>query len=321
MVPGYGLHGGFVGEGQTTVVMNSLTRMGVSSSVIGAVIRVAVTFVVFFVTFVAIRPVTARVLAPDVLTNLPDQIALLCGVATVVFVSARAFDVSPDTYGLNTNRYWITDLLGGGVIGVLFQAISTIAILGTEAGTIVDRWSMGAFDDPAAITIALMATILAFFIIAVWEDLLFRGILIREFVIGLTSRGVSRVVATGCAVVVSALLFGALHVNAGVAGLSTAVVVLQAIVGGLYFGLAYVLTNSLALPIGIHFSTNLWLTVVFGQPDSGFPAVFRLTRPFDLGAELILILFLPVGVLIAAIFLWVKATRGEIPEVSLKLAT
>jgi CAAX amino terminal protease family. len=110
-------------------------------------------------------------------------------------------------------------------------------------------------------------------------------------------------------------------VNAGVAGLSTTVVVLQAVVGGLYFGLAYVLTDSLALPVGIHFSTNLWITVVFGQPDSGFPAAFRLTRPFDLGFELITVLFLPVGVLIAAIFLWVKATRGEIPKASLGATT
>jgi membrane protease YdiL (CAAX protease family) len=179
----------------------------------------------------------------------------------------------------------------------------------------------GVFDGPATLVVALGATVLAFFIIALWEDFLFRGILIREFVVGLASRGVSQTAATSSAVVVSALLFGALHVNAGAAGLSTAVVVLQAVIGGPYFGLAYVLTGSLALPIGIHFSTNLWTTVVFGQPDSGFPAAFRLTRPIDLGAELIIILFLPVGILVAAVLAWTWATRGEIPEPSLRATT
>lgn len=60
---------------------------------------------------------------------------------------------------------------------------------------------------------------------------------------------------------------------------------------------------------------------MFGQPDSGFPAAFRLTRPFDLGAELVTILFFPAVMLIAAIFLWVKVTQGKIPEVSLGVAT
>jgi len=97
--------------------------------------------------------------------------------------------------------------------------------------------------------------------------------------------------------------------------------VLQAVVGGLYFGTAYVLTDSLALPVGIHFSTNLWTTVVFGQPESGFPAAFRLTRPFALGVELIIVLFFPVGILLLAVFLWVRATRGEVPEISLRAIT
>lgn len=303
------------------VVMDSLTHTGADSSTVGAAIRATVAFVVFFGTLVAIRLVITRVPTPDVLTNLPNQIATLCGVAAVVFVLARVFDVSPAAYGLKMNRRWIGDLLGGTAIGVLFQAVTTAAILATGTGTIVDRWSMGVFDGPATLVVALGATVLAFFIIALWEDLLFRGVLIREFVVGLASRGVSQTAATGSAVVVSALLFGALHVNAGAAGLSTAVVVLQAVVGGLYFGLAYVLTDSLALPIGIHFSTNLWTTVVFGQPDSGFPAAFRLTRPIDLGAELIIVLFLPVGVLVAAVFVWIRATRGEITDASLGVTT
>ncbi|WP_217900383.1 CPBP family intramembrane glutamic endopeptidase [Halorubrum sp. Eb13] len=166
--------------------------------------------------------------------------------------------------------------------------------------------------------LAIGATAAAFVIVGLWEDFIFRGVLIRELVVGLTSRQVSRPAATGSAVVVSALVFGAIHLNAGAAGLSASVAVVQAVVGGLYFGLAYVLTDSLALPVGIHFSTNLWTSVVFGQPESGYPAAFRLTRPFDLGADLIVVLLLPTAVLIVAIMLWVRVTRGEVPEASLR---
>ena len=176
------------------------------------------------------------------------------------------------------------------------------------------RWG---FDAPVDVAVAIGATALAFIVVALGEDLLFRGVLIREFTTGLTSRNLSRASATGVAVVAAALLFGSLHLNAGAPGLSTGVAVLQAVVGGVYFGIAYVLTDSLALPVGIHFSTNLWATVVFGQPDSGYPTAFRLTRRIDLGADLIVLLILPAGVLIAAVFLWVRATRGEIPELSL----
>jgi membrane protease YdiL (CAAX protease family) len=262
----------------------------------------------------------SRVSTPNVLTILPRQVPALCSIAAVVVVSACVFDIHPAAYGLDIDRQWISDLLGGIFLGVVYQGIVTAAIITTGAGTVVDRWSMGVFDAYVDVAVAVRATAVAFMIVAVGEDLLFRGVLIREFTTGLTSRNFSRTSATGVAVVAAALLFGSIHLNAGAAGLSTGVVVLQAVVGGLYFGIAYVLTDSLALPVGIHFSTNLWTAVVFGQPDSGYPTAFRLTRRIDLGPDLIVLLLLPAGVLVATVFTWVRATRGEVPEISLGAA-
>lgn len=297
--------------------MSAFTRKGATASPTGATIRIVTAFAMFFGPIVVVGLAISRVPTPNIVTLLPDQIPTLCGVAAVVLVSARVFDVSPAAYGLNVDRRWMSDLLGGVVLGAVYQGVVTAAILATGAGTIVDRWSMGVFDAPVDVAVAIGATALAFIVVALGEDLLFRGVLIREFTTGLTSRNLSRASATGVAVVAAALLFGSLHLNAGAAGLSTGVAVLQAVVGGVYFGIAYVLTDSLALPVGIHFSTNLWATVVFGQPDSGYPTAFRLTRQIDLGADLTVLLVLPAGVLIAAVFLWVRATRGEIPELSL----
>lgn len=104
------------------ILMNSLTRMGADSTTAGAAIRVTVAFIVFFVTLAAVGLIIARVPTPDVLTILPRHVATLCGVAAVLAVSARAFDVSPAAYGLNMDRRWISDLLGGIAIGVLFHS-------------------------------------------------------------------------------------------------------------------------------------------------------------------------------------------------------
>lgn len=300
--------------------MSALARKGTTASPTSATIRIVTAFVMYFGLLAVVGLAISRVSTPNVLTILPRQVPALCSIAAVVVVSACVFDIHPAAYGLDIDRQWISDLLGGIFLGVVYQGIVTAAIITTGAGTVVDRWSMGVFDAYVDVAVAVGATAVAFMIVAVGEDLLFRGVLIREFTTGLTSRNFSRTSATGVAVVAAALLFGSIHLNAGAAGLSTGVVVLQAVVGGLYFGIAYVLTDSLALPVGIHFSTNLWTAVVFGQPDSGYPTAFRLTRRIDLGPDLIVLLLLPAGVLVATVFTWVRATRGEVPEISLGAA-
>lgn len=297
--------------------MSALARKGTTASPTSATIRIVTAFVMYFGLLAVVGLAISRVSTPNVLTILPRQVPALCSIAAVVVVSACVFDIHPAAYGLDIDRQWISDLLGGIFLGVVYQGIVTAAIITTGAGTVVDRWSMGVFDAHLDVAVAVGATAVAFMIVAVGEDLLFRGVLIREFTTGITSRNFSRTSATGVAVVAAALLFGSIHLNAGAAGLSTGVVVLQAVVGGLYFGIAYVLTDSLALPVGIHFSTNLWTAVVFGQPGSNYPMAFRLTRRIDLGPDLIVLLLLPAGVLVATVFTWVRATRGEVPEISL----
>lgn len=300
--------------------MTPTDRLGNGQTIADAVVRVLSAFVVFFAVLLGLGRLIALVPTPSVLVNLPVNLAAFCGVGAVIAVTSRVFGVAPSAYGLNIDRDWVTDLLGGAAIGVLFKSISTAAVVGIGSGVIVDQWDAGVAESPTGVTIALAATVIAFFAVALWEDLLFRAVLIREMVVGLRAQEVPRSTATVVAVIGSALVFGALHLNAGVSGLSTAAVVFQAVVAGLYFGLAYALTGSLALPIGIHLSTNLWTAVVFGQPDSGFPAAFRLTRPFGVGSDFLVVLLLPTGVLVAAVFGWVRATRGELPDVSVGLS-
>jgi uncharacterized protein len=100
---------------------------------------------------------------------------------------------------------------------------------------------------------------------AVFEELIFRGVIFR---IAEESLG------TAPALVFSALLFCASHLgNRGV----TVIGVLALFVGGIILGLAYCLSRNLWLPIGAHFGWNITMGALFGTAVSGHEAqgVFR----------------------------------------------
>ena len=97
----------------------------------------------------------------------------------------------------------------------------------------------------------------SFFLVAFYEELLIRGIVFRgaEFIFG-----------SAAALVLSSLLFGALHLgNPG----ATAVGALEAAAGGVVFGCLYMLTRSLWLAIGAHWAADFWQGSFFGLHVSG----------------------------------------------------
>lgn len=100
---------------------------------------------------------------------------------------------------------------------------------------------------------------------AVWEELLFRGILFRWL---WSWWGGTRAVA------VSAVVFGGLHGVLENGSLWSAVAV--ALEAGVLLSLAYWASGDLWLPIGMHFGWNLTLGGVFGSAVSGssVPGVF-----------------------------------------------
>jgi uncharacterized protein len=117
---------------------------------------------------------------------------------------------------------------------------------------------------------ALGQAALLFFLVAVFEEVVARGVVFRLLEQGL---------GTWAALALSALLFGFSHFgNPGATTLSSVAIALEA---GLLLAAAYVATRTLWLPIGLHMAWNLVEGPVYGAPVSGieFPPVLLARFP------------------------------------------
>lgn len=104
----------------------------------------------------------------------------------------------------------------------------------------------------------LFAALVTAGVAAVWEELVFRGILFRIVEEGL---------GTWLALIVSAALFGMLHLGNDNASFLAALT--TAGVAGVFLAGVYVLTRRLWIAMGAHYAANLAQGAVFGLPVSG----------------------------------------------------
>ena len=183
-------------------------------------------------------------------------VALACLVAAHALDRRRLRD-----YGLALDVDWAADLVVGVVLGgFLMTGIALVSLLAGWAEVTGTLRADGGFSFP----VALLLVVLAFVAVAVGEELALRGYLLTNLAEGL--RGLGDRAAVALATLGSAAIFGALHAtNPG----ATAVSVLGIALAGVMLGLAYVLTDRLALPVGLHFSWNLFQGPLFGFPVSG----------------------------------------------------
>ncbi len=96
-----------------------------------------------------------------------------------------------------------------------------------------------------------------FIFIALSEELLLRGYILNNLITSFNKY---------IAVIISSLIFSLLHAaNPGFSLLSF----ISLFIAGLFFGLAYIYTKSLWLPIALHFSWNFFQGTIFGFNVSG----------------------------------------------------
>lgn len=163
------------------------------------------------------------------------------GLFSIVFFLVRRKPVFR-SMGLTFNRWLLIDLMVG--LLITFGAIGLVFLV---------EWALGSISvEPGSLTFSsflrdVLAPILT---AAIIEELLFRVLLLTGVAILLSRLKYGRWIA----VVSTAVVFGALHLgNEG----ATAVTAFGTGLGGLMYGIAFLATRSMWLPLGLHVGWNM----------------------------------------------------------------
>lgn len=153
----------------------------------------------------------------------------------------------------------VAGFAGGGALVAL--ALGLLAAVGAGHVVGTPAWTNALWSGLASMTF-----------IAVLEELLSRGLVLRLLEGWLGSRA---------ALAISALLFGLAHLPGGQA---SPLAILVTVVAGLWLGAAFLATRRLGLAIGLHLGWNFTLGRVFSIPVSGHAAepgaiAWRLNGP------------------------------------------
>jgi membrane protease YdiL (CAAX protease family) len=166
--------------------------------------------------------------------------------------------------GIPWKRIAIPQFIAGFAISAVLItiAVACIAVLGSLSLGI--NFSGRAFAHEILVVILLIGG-------ALLKELSFRGYPFQRLVEAIRPVG---------AIVVLSILFGAAHLQNPNAGGILSLGFFNTILVGVLFAYAYLRTRTLWLPIGMHFSWNFFLGVVYGLPVSGlrdFSIVVRST--------------------------------------------
>lgn len=205
--------------------------------------------------------------ASPTFTAATGVVSLVAAVASV-WLAGRFFDRRPFSgFGLRLNREWWLDFGLGLFLGALLMTGIFLVELAAGWVTVV-----GTFEavDGGPFFPAILAPVVFFLCVGVYEELVSRGYQLTNMAEGLNFPGLGPKGAVILAWMISSSLFGLLHLaNPSASFVSTVNIAFT----GLLLGIGYVLTGRLAIPIGFHITWNFFQGNVFGFPVSGIEPV------------------------------------------------
>lgn len=200
-------------------------------------------------------------------TGIVTSVVTLLATFMTMALAAKVLDRRTFTdYGFHMNRRWWLDLVFGLGLGALLMV-----------GIFLAEWALGWIEvqgslaSPAgtSFTTAIIAMIVSFICVGIYEEMLFRGYLLRNLAEGLNFSRVDPRLALWLAWILSSLLFGFAHAGNPNATLISSI---NIAVAGIFLGVGFVITGELAIPIGLHIAWNFFQGNVFGFPVSGTSA-------------------------------------------------
>jgi hypothetical protein len=227
-------------------------------------------------------------------------------IALVVIGWARYIDRRPlSEYGFSVSGSWVMDLVAGFV--AVLVGFSVWLGIGTVSGWADVELVMSA--SSGVIVVGLVTLLIAVALNAWVQDTVLTGLVIKNGAEGLATRGISPFRAVISAWLVAALLYAWIH-NPSAPGQAV-----HLVLGLGIYGVLYVHTGELALPIGVHTGVNyaagvLIISPAFGEQSASlFDVTNSLTGVLgglnDAAVPQILIAY---GLLLG----WLKLRRGEV---------
>ena len=256
--------------------------------------------------------------APNALKEVAPMLIFGLVFVAATLLAARFFDRRPiSDLGLQLSARWWRDLTFGLFLGALLMFL--IFLIELALGWITIE---GAFVTslPLPFGVAFLAFLVLFASVGFYEELMSRGYHFKNLAEGFNFGPVGRKVAIFLALLISAVIFGLLHAgNPNATTFST----INLFLAGVFLGVPVLLTDELAISIGVHIAWNSFQGNVFGFPVSGY-TIFRTTvidvaqggpdlwtgGAFGPEAGLLGIAAMIVGSLL--MIWWVKRTRGTV---------
>jgi membrane protease YdiL (CAAX protease family) len=193
-------------------------------------------------------------------------IKLLVVIICTVFAAWLLDRRSLRDFGLRFSPSWWLDFGFGLFLGAVLMAWVFAVQWWVGWIEIVDTFHVGL--PGIGFGSALLGALLLFVVVGITEEFLARGYHLRNLAEGLhlPALGIGPRAALLLAWLLSSSLFGLLHIfNPNTTWYSIA----GLIVAGIFLGLSYVLTGSLAIPIALHITWNFFQGNIFGFPVSG----------------------------------------------------
>ena len=190
---------------------------------------------------------------------------ILIGVLASIWIAARFLDRRPMTeFGLSLDRRWWLDLCFGLFLGGLLA--TTVFLLQWAFGWVeIVGWFQHTDPEESFGTVIASYLVLAI-CVGIYEEVSYRGYSLRNVAEGMNFSVIGPYWSLILAITVTSLAFAMAHArnpNASVAG------IINTVLGGFVYGLPFLLTGRLGLPIGIHITWNFFQGPVFGYEVSG----------------------------------------------------
>ena len=272
-------------DSRLIAVGNQILRGAVDSR-LRASWRIVIAVGLTFIGALGGTLVVQKVSIPRLFVPLVAHLAAVLAVLATAGLLARYIDHRRfSEYGFSLSLSWAVEAIVGAVIGIGLVGLAFGFAHQRGVVTTVETLSKGAADT---LVTGLGVVLIGWIFVGLWEETLFRGLFLKNAAEGLAVRELSPTTAALGAWVSSSLVYGVLHGPLGSNPEGTSLpyaLVMTSVMGGL-FGLAYLLSNELALPIGLHIGINFAEHNLFFGPPEGVPPAILRTEHAVSGAHL-----------------------------------